>query len=290
MRMLTNWEILEETLISGESWFRCLDWLIIDAPCSGDTEDLKRVIFESSGRGESRYSEPQHDQQPDTDALSPFVLAIPSIDHRESSPIFAHHTNEHFDDVDDLPRDNVQGLPAIVRKPFGATKPRIRIVKPVKRSRHGIPYSSLPPRITKRLASTFLQSLGTKKTRLGKEALKAIVEASDQYFEQLSEDLGAFAHHAGRKKIDESDAIAVMKRYAGPNVLARMQCPNANAGNRQRIVSATSTTFSLAHKHLPGELVQDMRLPPLRARPQPRKRRLGIIVEDEDEGEEEDEE
>lgn len=39
------------------------------------------------------------------------------------------------------------------------------------------------------------------------------MKASEQYFKQVSEDLGAFAQHAGRKKIDESDVIAIMKRY-----------------------------------------------------------------------------
>ncbi len=55
--------------------------------------------------------------------------------------------------------------------------------------------------------------MGMKKSSISKESLKAIMEASDRYFEQFSEDLGAFAHHAGRKEIEESDAIAVMKRY-----------------------------------------------------------------------------
>lgn len=46
-------------------------------------------------------------------------------------------------------------------------------------------------------------------------------------------------------------------------------------------MSANSTPFSLAHKHLPGELLQDMRMPQPKAKPQRRKPRLEVVHEGE---------
>ena len=100
-----------------------------------------------------------------------------------------------------------------LHKPKSLAKLRKRQAKELKRSRHGISYPSLPSGVTKRIALTCNRVVGMKKSSIGKESLKAIMEASDRYFEQISEDLGAFAHHAGRKRIEESDVIAVMKRY-----------------------------------------------------------------------------
>jgi len=64
-------------------------------------------------------------------------------------------------------------------------------------------------------------------------------------------------------------------------LLARMQQSSANPRHRQRILSITSTPFSLVHKHLPGELLQHMRIPPPKAIPQRRRPRRGVIDEDE---------
>jgi len=47
---------------------------------------------------------------------------------------------------------------------------------------------------------------------MSKEILEAIVDASDWFFEQLGEDLGTYAGHAGRRTIDDKDISTVMKR------------------------------------------------------------------------------
>jgi histone H3/H4 len=36
---------------------------------------------------------------------------------------------------------------------------------------------------------------------------------TDDFFEQIGIDLAAYAQHGGRKMIEESDVIALMKRY-----------------------------------------------------------------------------
>lgn len=170
-------------------------------------------MFESSGRQTSRYSDLQQNQNPNTDALSPFILNIANLDPNDSSPLFAPQVHEGLDELDDLQHAEIRSSPAMLEKPTRVIMPRNRVSKPLKMSRHGIAYPSFPMRVTKRIVSTFIKSLGSHQKRLGRATLKTIMEASDQYFEQFSEDLGAFAHHGGRKKIDENDVIAVMKRY-----------------------------------------------------------------------------
>lgn len=82
----------------------------------------------------------------------------------------------------------------------------------MKKSLDRLPYPSFPAGITKKIVSTFARSLGSKSTIIDKQTLEAITEATDQYFERLSNNLGIFANHAGITNIDESDVIAVMRR------------------------------------------------------------------------------
>jgi histone H3/H4 len=86
--------------------------------------------------------------------------------------------------------------------------------KKVKVSKHGIQYPSLPASVVKKLATTYARTSGNSKAKINKETLDAVMQASDWFFEQVSEDLGAYARHAGRKTIDESDVATLMKRCA----------------------------------------------------------------------------
>lgn len=116
-------------------------------------------------------------------------------------------------------------------------------------SRHGIEYPSLPQGVVKRLATTLAKTAGVGKTKISADVLDAIMQASDWFFEQLGDDLSAYAGHAGRKTIDESDMMMLMRR--------------------QRQTSASTTPFALAQRYLPRELLQEMRMsvpPPTKAR------------------------
>ena len=84
--------------------------------------------------------------------------------------------------------------------------------KKIKVSKHGIQYPSLPAGVVKKLATTYARTSGKSKTKISKDTLDAIMQASDWFFEQVSDDLGAYAKHAGRKTIDESDVVTLMKR------------------------------------------------------------------------------
>ena len=84
--------------------------------------------------------------------------------------------------------------------------------KRVKVSKHGIQYPSLPANVVKKLVATYARTSGNSKAKISKDTVDAIMQASDWFFEQVSDDLCAYAKHAGRKTIDESDIVALMKR------------------------------------------------------------------------------
>lgn len=84
--------------------------------------------------------------------------------------------------------------------------------KKIKVSKHGIQYPSLPAGVVKKLATNFARTAGNSKVKFSKETLDAVMQATDWFFEQVSDDLEAYAKHAGRKTIDESDIITLMAR------------------------------------------------------------------------------
>jgi hypothetical protein len=58
----------------------------------------------------------------------------------------------------------------------------------------------------------FMKSQGSK-TKISKDTLDVLVQTTDDFFEQIGGDLAAYAQHGGRKVIEESAVIALMKRY-----------------------------------------------------------------------------
>lgn len=133
-----------------------------------------------------------------------------------------------------------RGTPGVVGGGLRDEPPLTRNRKQKKLSRHGIPVPNLPSGVVKRLAMRFARAGSAKKAKISKETLAAVEQASEWFFEQASEDLATYAKHAGRRTIDESDVMTLMRR--------------------QRLVNNTNSIFSLAQKHLPKELLQDMRL------------------------------
>ncbi|ODA78638.1 hypothetical protein RJ55_06020 [Drechmeria coniospora] len=98
-----------------------------------------------------------------------------------------------------------------------APEPRRRAPKARKQrkriSKHGSEYPPLPPSFVKRVAQTALQSSGLSNRRISAETLTALTQASEWFFEQLGDDLGAYAAHAKRKTIEQSDVVTLMRRY-----------------------------------------------------------------------------
>ena len=94
-------------------------------------------------------------------------------------------------------------------------KPAVqRLPKKLKKSRYGIQYPSLPSGVVKTLATSFTQSSSNRRSKISKDTLAAIMQASDWFFEQIGDDLGVYNEHSGRKTLDESDVLTLMKRYS----------------------------------------------------------------------------
>ncbi|KAI5846345.1 centromere kinetochore component CENP-T-domain-containing protein [Morchella snyderi] len=106
-------------------------------------------------------------------------------------------------------------------------------------SRHGHPLPPFPRATIKKMAQTFLGGGAS----IGGEALEALVRASDAFWEQAAGDLAAYAGHAGRRTIEEGDVVVLM------------------GSGRQRVITEGATLFSLAQRHLPRELLQQVRMP-----------------------------
>ena len=83
-------------------------------------------------------------------------------------------------------------------------------------SKHGIACPQFPPTTVKRVAEQFARTSGIANPRIDKDTLAALQQATDWFYEQVSDDLAAFATHAGRKTINESDMELVMKRRVFP--------------------------------------------------------------------------
>ena len=171
----------------------------------GDIHGLRRAVIEETNIDQTLRSDLGPWNLIESDGDMTFTLAPPSD--RES--IHEAGTSNGYGDLDDLQAEEllVVSTGSASRNP---SKPRVR--KTFKTSRRGIAYPPLPTGVVKSLSSTFARSVGYQKANIGKESLAAIMEASDWFFDQIGENLGTYAEHAGRKKIDERDVSTVMKR------------------------------------------------------------------------------
>lgn len=175
---------------------------------SGETEDLCQTMHKDYDSRHGCLSGMQQAQELEGGVYSSFILNTPDFQSRHSSAKATYPGEQHLGG----PNEESKHSSAISNNTNATAKPVRKAPKQMKRLYHEFLCSSFPVGITKRLASTFARSMGSKSSRIDKEALEAISEATDQYFRQLSNDLGVFANHAGRKVINESDVIAVMKR------------------------------------------------------------------------------
>jgi len=85
--------------------------------------------------------------------------------------------------------------------------------KRLKMTRHGTMIPSLPSSVIKRVAIESQIKAGYRKPRLGNDHIKALEQATEWFFEQVGEDLEAYANHARRKKrVDGTDVLLLMRR------------------------------------------------------------------------------
>lgn len=120
--------------------------------------------------------------------------------------------NYQNDDHDDEPsRASLQK--SVSEKTVLGTLKRTSQKKTTRISKHGLKYKSLPLGVVKKLAMNMARSGASKGDKLSRDALDAVMQATDWFFEQISDDLGTYSEHAGRKTIDQSDVLMLMKRY-----------------------------------------------------------------------------
>ena len=181
--------------------------------CRGETQDLRRAILEDPARRESRLSDIRPRRMLEGEEDTTFAFQIPYVVPRESSSP-EPGIDIHAGTAADQSKSAVSPFATMQDQRRKGSGSKSRSAKARKVSRHGIAYPSLPPSVVTKLASTFARTSGMNKAKISKEALEAISQASDWFFEQLGDDLGTYAKHAGRQTIDETDVIALMKRYA----------------------------------------------------------------------------
>lgn len=147
------------------------------------------------------------------------------MEDRELTEAIAQDARQSFGDAlpletDDYPPLGDNDMSDIAEEDVDMTEVRAperkRGRKPQKKtkkiSRHGIEYPSLPPAFVKRVAQTSLQSSGLGSSKISADTLTALTQASEWFFEQLGDDLGAYSNHAKRKTIEESDVVTLMRR------------------------------------------------------------------------------
>jgi len=162
---------------------------------------------------------PQVEESPDRP-----IVADAELEYGDFAPLVDQRSDDFDDDdllggVPDLEEDDVRGHhdghheeTEVETLTTRRVEMRGSAKKTIKVSKYGIEYPSLPPTVVRRLAQNFAKASGAK-GKITPDAMKTIMQASDWFFEQLGEDLQAYAKHAGRKTIDESDVLTLMKRY-----------------------------------------------------------------------------
>lgn len=167
-----------------------------------DIQHLNETFSDETLRRQSDFQPVLQPERMD-ESTSAFELPQPT----ESLLASPEHQSEEMNQT--MTQDQAEPAEPAPKDP----QPRPRPKKVLKVSRHGIPYPSLPANVVKKLAMNFARSGGRGKPQISKDTLEAIMEASDWFFEQVSDDLGAYATHAGRRMINESDMITLMKRF-----------------------------------------------------------------------------
>ncbi len=165
---------------------------------SDETERLRHVMHKDYRRWQVCLDGTQQTRKIEGGLHSSFTLNVSELQSRHSSAEVTIEDEQQPGGLNEEPEQDPVDVRSTNSKATikAGTTARMFMKKP----HRGSPYPSFPARVTQRIASTFARSLVSKSTTIDKETLEAITEATEQYFGQLSNDLGVFANHAGRKK------------------------------------------------------------------------------------------
>ncbi|KAI5812648.1 centromere kinetochore component CENP-T-domain-containing protein [Pyronema omphalodes] len=168
-----------------------------------------------------------------SDDTDDFRFEMPDITERKRDDAGVQEVYDEDYPKSDLEPFEVSLDPNSVLQREKLDQPSVKNKKPMLIAETGTEYPPFPKRVTKKLAGNH--------GKVGNEALNTLAEITADFFAQASGDLEVYARHAGRRTIEESDAIQLLRR--------------------QRLIGLQTTVFSLAQKNLPRELSQEIRMP-----------------------------
>lgn len=114
--------------------------------------------------------------------------------------------------------------------------------KKLKMNRKGNMVPPLPSSVIRHVVHRAQEKAGQRKLTLSKDHMKALEQATEWFFEQVGEDLEAFANHSRRKKrIDTDDVLLLMRR--------------------QRVLCREGELRDFAKQWLPREMLNELDLP-----------------------------
>ncbi|KAG0226920.1 hypothetical protein BGX31_007141 [Mortierella sp. GBA43] len=182
---------------------------VLDDQAPAPEEDLQQGYEDDymNANGEDRVEETEQDEQRDNEDGY-----ANDEEHIEQAEYDGRHGESGVNFFDDFPSElGIMSNGEVL--PTSAPAPK----KVVKLSRTGIPVPSMPPPLQKQLVRTF------SRARISREAMAVIMEGSHLFFEQAASDLAAYAQHAGRRIIDESDVECLMERLRITNDKVSME-------------------------------------------------------------------
>ncbi|KAM0322703.1 hypothetical protein ACHAQA_009294 [Verticillium albo-atrum] len=150
----------------------------------------------------------------DPTALAEATLDMLEDDDDQPEPFGAPSEDEALDE--DLPEPEVT-----VDNQIGVKQRKPRAGKAGwKRSKHGHPYPPFPSTVVKRVAEQFARTSGISNPRIGKDTLAALQQATDWFFEQVSEDLGA------QRQINETTStFSLATQYLPAELVREIRMP-----------------------------------------------------------------
>jgi histone H3/H4 len=149
---------------------------------------------------------------PPSDDSDNFQFDMPMENINPGNQLGAEYEYEEVDDMgpegfqmDEMDEEDLEGTTSASARPNARVPPTKKRKKPMSVSATGVEYPPFPRKVIKKLA--------TAHGKISNETLNALVGYTEDFFAQAAEDLEAFARHAGRRTIDEADAVQLLRRY-----------------------------------------------------------------------------
>lgn len=229
-----------------------------DVRVAGETEVL-RGLHHSSPRTLIPVEDPPEDAADETNDDFQFALEEHTVDDQTAILERAHMadqsqlanpvvtTDNDDSDNDEHPSEQGEGVSSASNRQHTLLESvsavaTVRPRKKMKMNSRGNMVPSLPSSLIKRIVHESQEKANKRRTTLGKDHMKALEQATEWFFEQVSQDLETYSSHGRRKKrIDADDVLLLMRR--------------------QRVLRTDGDLQKLAKEWLPREMLNELRLP-----------------------------